>query len=52
MESRTGMMWFRRGFISVEARDLDIKHFEGQKYNPQILLDIVNGVPIKLPPGL
>jgi len=44
--------WFRRGFISAEARDLDIKRFEDQKYNPQLFLDIVNGVPIKLPPGL
>jgi hypothetical protein len=44
--------WFRSGFISAQARDLDIKRFEDQKYNPQVLLDIINGVPIKLPPGL
>jgi hypothetical protein len=40
--------WFRKGFISAEVRDLDIKRFEGQKYNPQVLLDIMNGVPIRL----
>ena len=38
--------------ISAEARDLDIKRFENQKGTLQVLLDIVNGVPINLPDGL
>jgi len=38
--------------ISAEARDIDIKRFENQKGTPQVLLDIMNGVPIKLPDGL
>lgn len=44
--------WFRRKLISAETRDLDIKRFENQKATPQVLLDIINGVPIKLPDGL
>jgi len=44
--------WFRRGLITAEFRALDIKRFENEKYYPQILLDIVNGVRVKLPPGL
>jgi hypothetical protein len=43
--------WFRRGLISVEMRDLDIKRFENQRATPQVLLDIMNRVPIQLPAG-
>ena len=38
--------WFGRGLITAEIRALDIKRFENEKYYPQILLDIVNGVSV------
>jgi hypothetical protein len=44
--------WFRRGLISAEARDLDVKRFENQKGTPQVLRDVMNGVPIKVPDGV
>jgi hypothetical protein len=38
--------------IDFSGSYLDIKRFENQKGTPQVLLDILNGVPIKVPDGL